>query len=160
MEDNKLATLLLHVNAVQENCLLLGTKLIEEGEVELGRRLIANGRIHDYSKFFGIEFEYLNDNRWPYPDNDPKKELFLAALDQHTKTNLHHPEAWNGIQNMPRIYLAELVCDWKARSSEQGTDLREWIKEKATKRFKFKTSGRVYKEINYFLDLLLQKKFA
>lgn len=160
MEDNRLTTLLLHVNAVQENCLLLGNKLIDAGEVDFGIKLIANGRIHDYSKFFGIEFEYLNDNAWPYPDNDPRKPLFLEALHHHTKTNPHHPEYWGNIQEMSRLYLAEFCCDIKARSNEQGTDLREWIRDKATDKFHFKVNSKTYKQIKYFIDLLLQKKFS
>lgn len=139
--------------------MLLGGRLIENGEVDLGRMLIANGYIHDNSKFYGIEWEYLNCNEWPFPEE--KRSLFEAALHQHVTTNKHHPEYWGagGIEEMPRLYLAEMTADWKSRSAEQGSDLMEWVKEKATKKFHFSTSGRVYKELKDFIELLLEKRF-
>ena len=48
-----------HMRNVEDNCLLLGEKLIYLGEIELGHGLIANGFIHDSSKFHGIEFEFM-----------------------------------------------------------------------------------------------------
>ncbi len=155
MLEDKLETLLRHVENVRENCELLAWKLIKEGESELGLQLIVNGKSHDNSKFSGIEWLYL------HPDIKEKEpELFRTALLQHNKTNLHHPEAWaGGIEEMPRLYIAEMVCDWKSRSNEFGNDLIEWIKEEATDRFKFSTSGRVYKDIKFFVDKLLEKKF-
>ena len=129
-------------------------------------RLIANGQIHDNSKFSGIEWEYLNDGAWPRPTPDPdipwemtSEELFRAALRQHVTTNPHHPEYWRGIKAMHPDYLAEMVCDWHARSSEQGTDLMEYVKDRATERFKFTTRDRVYKDIKGFVTMLLERKF-
>jgi hypothetical protein len=115
---------------------------------------MANSMLHDNSKFRGVEWEFLNEAaKAAHP------EKFEAALLQHRFTNPHHPEYWAGIDNMPSVYLAEMVCDWKARSDEFGTDLREWVKEKATKQWSFTTSGRVYKEIKEYLDLLLDQRF-
>ena len=60
---------------------------------------------------------------------------------------------------MPRIYLAEMVCDWKARSEEFGSSLRDWITNSACKRFGFTDKDPVYKAIFEFVDLLCQKPF-
>jgi hypothetical protein len=80
---------------------------------------------------------------------------------EHVQTNPHHPEYWSGgIDTMPRLYKAEMVCDWHARSSEFGTDLREWAKGKAVRKYKMNHSGRTYKEIKELLDLLLERKFT
>lgn len=49
-----------HIRNVEDNCFLLGEKLILGGEIDLGKQLIANGYVHDASKFTGIEFEYLS----------------------------------------------------------------------------------------------------
>jgi len=155
----RLENLLRHVSHVRENCELLGERLIARGDAAIGLQLIANGHIHDNSKFYGLEWEYLNDGAWPY-DDDSKKELFAAALKQHVVTNPHHPEYWpGGIKSMPPLYLAEMVCDWHARSSEQGTDLCEWARGKAPKRFGFSKRSRIAIEIKEFLDLLLERKF-
>lgn len=156
--NTRLENLLRHISHVRENCELLGGRLIESGQEENGLRLIANGQIHDNSKFFGIEWEFLNDNTWPY-DNVDEQEMFEVALRQHVRGNPHHPEFWGKIKEMPRFYLAECVCDWAARSSEQGTDLREWVKEKATKKFGFTIRSYTYREIKGFVDLLLERKF-
>jgi hypothetical protein len=61
---------------------------------------------------------------------------------------------------MPDVYLAECVMDWKERASEFGTDLRDWIKDKATRKFKFALQSKVYKEIKEYLDLVLEPKFS
>lgn len=146
-----------HIRNVEDNCLLLGEKLIAQGEVELGHKLIANGYIHDASKFHGIEWEHMAPGQ-PTAEEGAKLKLKMA-VQHHSKTNSHHPEYWGGIQLMPRLFLAEMVADWKARSEEFGTSLRDWIDEQATKRFEFSKDDRVYKEIAEFVDLLCPKPF-
>lgn len=142
--------LLRHIQNVSGNCIVLGKKLIEQNEAELGNALIANGLIHDNSKFFGIERKNLGS------DDKEKQKL---AIQQHNETNEHHPEFWGGIKQMPRIFVAEMVCDWKARSNEFGTDLRAWIETSAMQRFGFTKKDKVWKWINEFLNLLLDKPF-
>jgi hypothetical protein len=147
-----------HIRNVEDNCLILGEKLIERGEIELGKQLIANGYVHDASKFAGIEFEYMAPGA-PSSEESAKLKMKLA-VHQHNSTNLHHAEAWpGGIKSMPRVYLCECACDWKARSEEFGTDLRQWINEEATKRYNFTANDPVYKEIMEFVDLLCPKPF-
>lgn len=154
-EEKPIRMLLRHIRNVQDECLLLAERLIEQGKPSMARSLLANSMLHDNSKFRGIEWEYLSeDTKDKYP------EQFKVAVSQHQQTNMHHPEFWSGIENMPRVYLAEMVCDWKARSAEFGTDLREWVKDKATKRWGFTPQGRVYKDIKEYLDLLLDIKFS
>ena len=119
-------------------------------------QLIANSQIHDNSKIQpGIEWQYLRDDL-----KDKEPELFKAAHLQHVTNNPHHPEFWpNGVKDMPPVYVAEMVCDWHARSSEFGSALREWVKEKASKRFGFTVQGHTYKLIKKYLDLLLDTPF-
>jgi hypothetical protein len=155
--DARLTSLLRHISHVQENCRIIAERLMAGGEEALGLALMANAQVHDNSKFRGVEWLYLNDGAWP---RDADDEAFRLALRQHVTTNAHHPEYWGGIEEMPRVFLAEMTADWKARSNEMGTDLLEWVKEKATARFGFSTSGRVYKEIKSFTDILLERKFT
>lgn len=159
--SKRLENLLRHINGVRENCELLGHKLILIGKEELGIQLIGNGQIHDHSKFYGIEWEYLNDGTWPYSDSDPiKTEMFNQARMQHAKCNKHHPEAWiGGIQEMDDLHIAEMVCDWYARSKEQGSCLMDWIRDKATDKFDFTTKERVYRDIRANVEMLLEKRF-
>ncbi len=145
----KIESVLNHIQNVQRNCNKLGIKLIKNGEVELGRILIANGQIHDNSKFKGIEFDHLF-----YGD-----AILGEVIKHHNTTNPHHPEYWGNIQNMPKIFLMEFVCDTTARSSEFGTNIREWLANSATKKYGFKMDDEVGKEISYYLDMLLEKPF-
>lgn len=143
-----------HISNVRSSTDLLGRRLINNGEQKLGVQLIGLGQIHDASKLLNpFEFQYLRDVHKGTPS-------FWAAIEIHTTGNRHHPEAWDGIEEMPRVYVAEMVCDWKARSSEFGSDVLDWVKERATKRFGFSKQGKVYKEIKEFFGILLDKAFA
>ncbi len=146
---DKIESVLEHIQNVQRNCYKLGLRLIKQGEVNLGRMLIANGQIHDNSKFKGIEFEHLF-----YGDS-----LLSEVVKHHAATNQHHPESWDGIHNMPEVFVAEMVCDCAARSAEFGSDLRNWFEEIATKKYGFTMEDQVGKSITRFIDLLLSKKF-
>lgn len=156
-EDEKhLRTLLRHIENVRQFGLLLGERMTEIGQERLGFSLIANTQIHDHSKFYGCEWLYL---RQDISDDVPSHLIEFARI-QHVSTNTHHPEYWGGIEKMPEIYMAEMVCDWAARSSEVGNDLREWIREKGTKKFNMKVQSKVYKDIKRFVDILLDPSFS
>lgn len=155
MDNNeRLDKIIRHINHVKDDCIVLSEKLIKSGEEDIGRKLIANGFIHDASKFHGIEWLYLHEDI-----KEKDSEKFELAVQNHQSQNPHHPEFWGEIGEMPRLYIAEFVCDIKARSNEFGSDLKEWISESATKRWKFSKSGKVYKEVKEFVDLLLESPF-
>lgn len=153
----KIQAIARHIRNVEDNCLLLGTEIINHGEIEMGHKLIANGYAHDLSKFYGIEFEYLSINN-PLEENS-KLKLKMAVY-HHQITNPHHIQYWpKGIQEMPIIYLAELVCDIKARSEEFGTDVREYVKNKGIQLWNISENDMVYKKIMEFLDILCKPPF-
>jgi hypothetical protein len=159
-EFEKIENILRHIHNVQQNCLLLGKRLIEDhDEIDLGRMLIANGLIHDNSKFFGVEWQNLINNEETEETEDDKRCLELSIY-QHNRTNSHHPEYWGGIKNMPRLYVAEMVADWKARSNEFGSSLQEWIDKDASKRFGYKKKDPIYEQIMYFSNILCDKPFV
>lgn len=154
----RLSILRRHIEHVQESAYLMAERILkndDKADVFLAHELVTNVQGHDQSKFQGIEWKYLHDD---VKETNP--DLFQLAWEQHVLTNPHHPEYWSGIEHMPDVYLAEMVCDWRSRSTEFGTDLRSWIKDSATKRFNFSTSGKVYKKIKRFVDFLLDKPFS
>jgi len=151
----KVDALYRHIEEVQRNCRLLGERLIEQGHEELGVQLIRNALIHDQSKFSGIEWDYLMVDAETAED----KQNLALAVKHHNRTNFHHPEAWLGIHNMPSVYIAEMVCDWKARSSEFGSSLKDWIDNGAAERFQYTKREKVYKEIMTYTKLLLDEPF-
>ena len=152
--EQHLDNLVRHIELVRNACLLLGRRLMAQGRKEFGRILIARGFVHDASKFFGIEWEYLHAGR------DVPKEQLELAIKQHTRTNPHHPEYWGGFENMPEITVAEMVCDWYARSQEFGTGLREWITNVAIERYRINRETESFRQVEKFLDLLLEDHFA
>jgi len=153
----KIRALTRHIRNVEDNCLILGERLILSEEIELGRHLIANGFIHDVSKFFGIEWDQLIIGP-PIKEDETKLKLKMAIY-QHRKTNFHHIEYWSNIENMPDVYLAELICDLKSRSEEFGTSLIDYINECVDKKWKITKDSRTYKRILEFVNLLCNPVF-
>jgi hypothetical protein len=151
--EEHLDNLVRHIELVRGACLLLGKRLIAGGRQTFGRLLVARGFVHDESKFFGIEWDYLHAGK------DVPEDRQLLAIEHHRRTNAHHPEYWGGLENMPEIAVAEMICDWYARSQEFGTDLRVWIRTEAVPRYAIDTKGERWGWIERFVDLLLSKPF-
>lgn len=150
-EQEQLEMLIRHIRKVQDACWELTKKLLKKGDNVFARRLIASSMSHDVSKFYGKEYDNLIKAESP--------ELLKYAVEHHQQTNKHHPEYWDGAENMPKLAIAEMVCDWYARSNEFGTDLRKWIKEDALTKYCISPQGKVYKVIKEFVDLLLEPAF-
>ena len=146
--NEHLESLVRHLRLVQEACLLLARKWIKEGRLHDAQMLASRGFKHDNSKFFGIEWDNLHLEE---ADHIP------LAVQQHRESNDHHPEHWGGINRMPEVCLAEMVCDWYSRSQEFGSDLREWIKDEAIP--KWKPTKRTLAKITRFVNALLGKPF-
>jgi hypothetical protein len=149
-----LDNLVRHIDLVREACLLLGKRLMDQGRIEFGKQLIARGFQHDVSKFSGIEWDYLHAGK------DAPKEQLELAIRQHTLANDHHPEFHGGVEQMPEIAVAEMVCDWYARSQEFGTSLRDWIKQNAIGKFKIDLESEQHAWINKFVNILLEDHFV
>ena len=149
--EEHIDNLVRHIGLVREACLMLGKRLMARGRYDFGRLLIAHGFVHDASKFHGIEWEYLHKSEEVPPDR------LQLAVEHHRRTNEHHPEYWGGIDNMPEIFVAEMVCDWHARSQEFGTDLREWIAGHADERFQIDPQSDQHAWIREFVGTLLGK---
>jgi hypothetical protein len=152
--EEHLDNLTRHIHLVRSACSMLGKRLVNAGRVEFGRNLIARGFAHDQSKFHGIEWDYLHQG------DDIDKTKLWDAIKQHVATNDHHPEFHGGIDNMPEIAIAEMCCDWYARSQEFGKDLREWIRKEAFKKYKFNYRTQEGKWVKNFVNLLLKDYFA
>ncbi|NBQ70994.1 MAG: hypothetical protein EBU46_20045, partial [Nitrosomonadaceae bacterium] len=137
----------------------MGTKMIESGKPHQGRMLIANSLIHDNSKFFGVEWDNLDPSIDISAEPNRKLKLNLA-VQQHNRTNPHHPEYWpGGINGMPALYLAEMVCDWWARSIEFGTSLHDWIDVGAAERFRYTKGSDLHKQLVELAAMICDKPF-
>jgi hypothetical protein len=148
-----LDALIRHIGLVRDACTMLGKKLIAQGRPHFGRLLIARGYVHDASKFYGIEWEYMTTGQ------DVPPQVRDLAIEHHRQTNAHHPEYWGGFENMPEICIAEMACDFYARSQEFGTDLRKWIRETAVPRYQIDTTGEQFAWLDGFVEQLLARPF-
>lgn len=143
-----------HIRRVQENAMVLAKHFMSNGRGHDARVLLAKAACHDQSKWGGIEWDYLHRG----PDVDAA--MLQAAIKQHNHTNDHHPEFWGGLKHMPELCVAEMVCDWLARSQELATDYREYVKTKAAQRFDFRSAQKQADWIEEFSKILLPQKFS
>ena len=75
---------------------------------------------HDESKYSEEEFEPYA-RKWHL--DGIKTPEYEAAWEHHWKNNEHHPEYWLG-EDMPYIYILEMICDWGSFSIASG-DMKE-----------------------------------
>ena len=71
---------------------------------------------HDESKFSEEEFEPYAQ-KW-FGDKKKTRE-YEEAWKHHWMNNEHHPECWLG-EDMPYIYILEMLCDWGSFSIDKG----------------------------------------
>ena len=101
-------------------------ELFNEPGVEDFDELIAE---HDQSKFSEEEFEAYAQHFYGSKDNDFE---FDKAWEHHWMNNEHHPEYWGG-NDMPYIYILEMLCDWGSFGIAKGdiTELVDYYYSKA-----------------------------
>jgi len=152
IEEIKRRRLLIkHIDYVRTDCDFISEYFLSNNEDLDCLEIMRRGRAHDLSKFDDLEWNHLNGF------DDP---LFIEAIKHHRLTNDHHPEFHGSIHNMPRICVAEMVCDWKARSTQFGSDLEQWIEKDAKRIWDFNDNDEVSKTIKEFLNVLLEKPFT
>ena len=95
-------------------------ELFDEIDIDVFDDLIKE---HDDSKFSEEEFEPYAQ-RWF--GNKEKSLEYEEAWKHHWTHNEHHPEFWLG-EDMPYIYILEMLCDWGSFSIKSG-DMRELSK--------------------------------
>ena len=123
-------------------------------ECELARRLLQNAQAHDASKFAGIEWEFLTIG------NTSNKIGLKYAIEQHQRSNAHHPEYWaHGITEMPLVQEYEMIADLAARSNEMGTSVRDYVNDVIPKKYNIPSQGELHKELIGILDMLVNKPF-
>ena len=93
------------------------SELFDNIDLELFNDMITE---HDDSKYEEPEFEAYAQKFY----GDKKDSLeFEEAWKHHWTHNEHHPEFWLG-EDMPYIYILEMLCDWGSFSIASG-DMKE-----------------------------------
>ena len=91
---------------------------------------------HDESKFSEEEFEAYAQKFYGKQDINGKPLEYVPGFDEawkhHWMNNEHHPEFWLG-EDMPYIYILEMLCDWGSFSIASGNmkELSKYYYEQA-----------------------------
>jgi len=110
-----------HIRKVDIYCNILADSF--DGLEELRQR----GKDHDKSKFGDVEYYpyiwltdfYRNKNAGMNKElPDEVQKLTDIAIKHHYKSNRHHPEFHNDINEMSIVDLAEMVADWSSMAEE------------------------------------------
>lgn len=95
-------------------------EIFEDVDLDAFDEVIAE---HDESKFGEEEFEAYAQKFFGPQDINGKPLDFIPGFDQawehHWQNNEHHPEHWLG-EDMPLIYILEMICDWGSFSIAEG----------------------------------------
>lgn len=92
---------------------------------------------HDQSKFEDIEFDAYRNWFYPCDGEERDKDLFDEAWEHHYLNNPHHPQYWvreNYIEDMPPIYIAEMLIDWQAMKIKFGGNNYEYYLQERDKK--------------------------
>lgn len=91
---------------------------------------------HDESKWSEPEFEPYAQKFYGKQDINGRPLDYVPGYDEawkhHWTHNEHHPEFWLG-EDMPLIYILEMLCDWGSFSVEKGdySELSKYYYEQA-----------------------------
>jgi hypothetical protein len=131
-----------HKKFVLLSCAKLAQFLFDNGKKEFAFELMERSYIHDISKlnkdeFYGMatfatDVEAMKNKSVTKPSDEK-----MLAISLHWSRNTHHPEFHKQIEDMSIMDIAEMCCDWHARSVQFKTNLLEWVNDKLQPRFQF-----------------------
>ena len=121
---------------------------------DLSWQLTQRTIVHDQSKMQEPEYVpyvwRVYRTQW---NNDPKKDersllkgcfddptldqAIRDAVNHHITHNRHHPEWHFDHDDMNKIDLTEMVCDWYAMSQEFKSSIDEWVAYVVPRRYHF-----------------------
>ena len=132
------------------NWLLSNCPEVFEGvDTEVFKDLIKE---HDESKFSEEEFDAYAQ-KWC--GNGEESFEYEEAWKHHWMNNAHHPEYWLG-EDMPYIYILEMLCDWGSFSIDKGDlgELNDFYFRKARNDKEKNLSPNTKETIEYILSLI------
>lgn len=152
--------LCIHKKHLIDSCHKMSVHFLKEGNEEFALLLMKRAFVHDISKLSEYEF-HASDALDSFNKHSRNREYVFSDkekvfLEEHWKNNRHHPEHWDDINDMNDIDLAEMVCDWHARSTEFNDDLLAYIKHRQSTRYAF--PDNLYKKILEYANILLSSQ--
>lgn len=150
----------IHKGYVTKSCKKLANYLMSKDIENHAMALMERAKVHDNSKIT-CEDELralsgiIEDKSCLRDASSRLSQLKLDAIKLHHKHNAHHPEHFKNCEDMTKLDIMEMCCDWHARSTQYGTDLIEFVKIRQEDRFHF--PQRMYEEILYYCNILIRE---
>ena len=151
---------IIHKSYVVKSCEKLAQYLEKEGAINHAKMLRERAKIHDDSKI-SCEDELhalsriINDQTTMHDATKQLSPIKKDAIKLHWKHNSHHPEHFKSPEDMEKIDILEMCCDWHARSCQKGTNFMEYVQTAQKERFKF--PEWMYAEILHYCEVLNSK---
>lgn len=163
--ENYIKDTLLHKSLVLQEANKLFDWLCKNGKKNVAKKLAKAALIHDDSKLSQLECVNMasikakikpEEDSMKDPNVLPKDDI-IEILETHWKNNRHHPEHFENINDMKEYDIAEMVCDWSARSIQYKTNLLEFAKTRLENRF-FDFSDENKRKILLYCEILANNR--
>ena len=151
---------LIHKSYVIKSCEILAQYLEKQGAKNHAEALRQRAIIHDNSKINDADelsalSRIINDKSSLVDASAQLSSIKQDAIKLHWKHNLHHPEYHSSIEDMSRLDIMEMCCDWHARSSQYHTNFLEFVETRQKDRFHF--PDWMYEEVKHYCMILANK---
>ena len=150
----------IHKSYVMKSCEILAEYLEKQGAKTHAEALRQRAIIHDNSKINNADelnalSRIINDKTSLVDASAQLSSIKQDAIKLHWKHNLHHPEYHSCVEDMSRLDVMEMCCDWHARSSQYHTNFLEFVETRQKDRFHF--PDWMYEEIKHYCMILANK---
>ena len=148
---------LIHKSFVIKSCEILAKYLEKKGATKHAEMLRERAIFHDNSKINNDDelnalSRIINDKSSLIDASVQLSSIKQDAIKLHWKHNAHHPEFHSSIEDMTRLDIMEMCCDWHARSSQYGTNFLEFVETRQKDRFHF--PDWMYEEVLHYCKIL------
>lgn len=134
------------------NSFIIDNFNLTKDELEILKKNIEN---HDLSKYDNDEFIPYALYFYGKEKDENVVQNFKNAVNIHKSKNPHHYEYWTSKnQEMPTIYIIEMVCDWWAFSLQKKKNLEilNWYENNKNKLKLGKNETRKVEQILNFIS--------
>lgn len=141
-----------HVARVRRNIQLMADYYESQQMFDISLQLAQRAIQHDQSKLHDPEYVpyvwRVYRTKWNKDNKQDKRfttffsdqtldQAIRDAVYHHITHNRHHPEWHFDPDDMNKVDLTEMVCDWYAISQEFGSSIDEWVASVVPRRYVF-----------------------
>ena len=118
-------------NVMKAYNVLMKNNPFDEVEKPMIDKVLKNRVLnHDLSKFSPEQFKPYRKHFYPNNKDEEESNGFEEAWKYHYNNERHHPERYNGEENMRSLDVLEMCLDWYAMSLKFGDNTLEYYNNK------------------------------